>query len=80
MVQSFQVLSLALARTPVPKPNPRPNPSPNPNPKQGATMGHPLYADGTPLKVKIAFDDGQTHEYKRASWHKLRVVGYQPPD
>ena len=43
-------------------------------------MGHPLYADGTPLKVKIAFDDGQTHEYKRASWHKLRVVGYQPPE
>ena len=43
-------------------------------------MGHPVYADGTPLKVKIAFDDGQTHEYKRASWHKLRVVGYQPPD
>ena len=56
MVQSFQVLSLALARTPVPKPNPRPNPSPNPNPNQGATMGHPLYADGTPLKVKIAFE------------------------
>ena len=26
-------------------------------------MGHPLYADGTPLKVKIAFDDGQTHAY-----------------
>ena len=43
-------------------------------------MGHPLYADGTPLKVKIAFDDGQTHEYKTASWHKLRVVGYQPPE
>ena len=41
---------------------------------QGATMGHPLYADGTPLKVKVAFDDGQTHEYKTASWHKLRVV------
>ena len=31
---------------------------------QGATVGHPLYADGTPLKVKVAFDDGQTHEYK----------------
>ena len=41
---------------------------------QGATMGHPLYADGTPLKVKVAFDDGQTHEYKTTSWHKLRVV------
>ena len=63
-----------------PNPNPNPNPSPNPNPNQGATMGHPLYAAGTPLKVRIAFDDGQTHEYKTASWHKLRVVGYQPPD
>ena len=41
---------------------------------QGATQGHPMYADGTPLKVKIAFDDGQTHEYKTASWHKLIVV------
>ena len=42
-----------------------------------------MYADGTPLKVKIAFDDGQTHEYKTASWHKLRVVpgtAYQPPE
>ena len=50
---------------------------------RGATVGHPMYADGTPLKVKIAFDDGQTHEYKTASWHKLRVVpgtAYQPSE
>ena len=32
MVQSFQVLSLTLCRTPVPNPDSRPNPSPNPNP------------------------------------------------
>ena len=41
---------------------------------QGATAGHQLYADGTPLKIKVAFDDGQTREYKPPSWHELRVV------
>jgi hypothetical protein len=45
---------------------------------QGATNGHPLYADGTPLKVKIAFDSGETHAYKTASWHKLRVIQVAP--
>merc|ERR1711935_641298 len=53
---------------------------------QGATHGHPTYADGMPLKVKIAFDNGQTHAYKTLglslasieSYHNLRVVQATP--
>jgi len=29
----------------------------------GSTNNHPVYADGTPLGVLIAFDNGETHSY-----------------
>ncbi len=41
---------------------------------EGATSGHPMYGDGTPLKVFVQFENGETHGYKNTSWHKLRVI------
>ena len=33
-----------------------------------------MYGDGTPLKVFIQFENGETHGYKNNSWHKLKVI------
>ena len=45
---------------------------------QGATRGHPMYSDGTPLKVVIAFDTGnRVRSFRQSSWTKLHLVA--PP-